>query len=226
MNRVPRRRAAALLLLLTLLSAGCSPLLLSSATPAADANAEATSGEEAAVPENSAIATVVTRSLRVRTEPLESAEVVAGLNEGEQYPVLGISSDGLWVELAIDGAPGGRGWVTASFVSVEGPITDIAITQAPTTTVALSPTGVITGATVNATPAPGFALVRTQGARLRVRSQPTTESEIVGYVYNGESYRVIETSADGLWVRIAGASSTPTDNPNGGWVSAEFVIIG
>jgi uncharacterized protein YgiM (DUF1202 family) len=226
MNQVPHRWAAALLLLLTLLSAGCSPLLLSTAAQATNAPEAAETSSEEAVPDNSAIATVVTRSLRVRSEPSENAQVIAGLNEGEQYPVLGISSDGLWVELAIDSAPGGRGWVTASFVSVEGPITDIAITEAPTTTVALSPTEVISGATASATPAPGFALVRTDGTRLRVRSQPSTDSEIVGYVYNGESYRVLETSADGLWVRIAGATSTPSDNPNGGWVSAEFVIIG
>jgi uncharacterized protein YgiM (DUF1202 family) len=59
-----------------------------------------------------------------------------------------------------------------------------------------------------------------------VRSQPATDAEIVGYVYNGESYQVLETSADGLWVKIAGDSAANTDNPNGGWVAAEFLVVG
>jgi uncharacterized protein YgiM (DUF1202 family) len=233
MKRMLSRRAPLLLLLLLAVSA-CTPLLPTGAvapartptpTPAAVADDLALT--------NSATATVTTRSLRVRNEPLEAADVIAGIKENEQYPVLGISSDGLWVQLAIDGAPGGNGWVSSSFVSVQGPITDVATTEIPTGSTALTATGVITGTAattatlaINATPAPGFALVRTDGTRLRVRSEASIDSEIVGYVYPGESYPALEVSSDGLWVRIGPASDTVSDNPTGGWVAAEFVVIG
>ncbi len=214
---------------LLLLSTACTPIIVPSA--ASPVTTPAATSEPAAEAENVAMATVTTRSLRVRSEPLETAEVVAGLNEGEQYPVLGISSDGLWVQLAIDSAAGGSGWVAASFVSIEGPITDATTTAVAASTSPLSPTtSVTTSATVTTTtvvaPAPGFAAIVTDGTRLRVRGEPTTEAEIVGYVYNGETYPVIETSVDGAWVLIGPSSDSVTDNPDGGWVAAEFVVIG
>ena len=75
------------------------------------------------------------------------------------------------------------------------------------------------------TPQPGFALVRTDGIRLRVRSEPTTDAPIVGYAYDGETYQVVATSGDGLWVQIPPATGDNTDNPDGGWVAAEFLLI-
>ncbi|MEZ4580244.1 MAG: hypothetical protein R3A10_01090 [Caldilineaceae bacterium] len=41
-----------------------------------------------------AMATVATRSLRVRSSLNPDAEVVAGVREGETYPVVDLSSDG------------------------------------------------------------------------------------------------------------------------------------
>ena len=40
----------------------------------------------------------------------------------------------------------------------------------------------------------------------------------------GEIVPVEEVSADGLWVKLGGVADT--ENPNGGWVSAEFVVVG
>ncbi|HMN28155.1 MAG TPA: SH3 domain-containing protein [Caldilineaceae bacterium] len=221
-------------MLLFLALGACAPLVAPNTTIPAmtpTPTSEAASNDTAL--ENSATATVTTRSLRVRNEPLESAEVIAGIKENEQYRVLAISSDGLWVQLAIDGAPGGNGWVSASFVSITGPITDAATVEVPAGSLAITATGALsttatTTATLaaSATPAPGYALVRTDGTRLRVRSSPNVDSEIVGYVYDGESYPVVEISGDGQWVRIGGATDTVSDNPNGGWVAAEFVVVG
>ena len=100
--------------------------------------------------------------------------------------------------------------------------TDITTTATVTATTDVTATGTTTATA----PAPGYAMVSTDGIRLRVRSEPNVDAEIVGYVYDGESYRVLDSSADGLWVLLAGAEQTPTDNPNGGWVSAEFLLIG
>ncbi|MEZ4580243.1 MAG: SH3 domain-containing protein [Caldilineaceae bacterium] len=71
---------------------------------------------------------------------------------------------------------------------------------------------------------PGFAVVVTDGTRLR-GAEPTTDSDIVGYVYAGEVYEVLGTSDDGV-VQIAGSTEAVSDNPDGGWVAAEFLVVG
>lgn len=170
-----------------------------------------------------AMATVTTRSLRVRQTADDTSEVVAGIAAGESYRVLSLSEDGLWVELAIDSAPNGNGWVSTSFVTVEGDVTGLspqtataAVTQTVTSTTAV---------TLVATPPPGFALVNTGDTRLRVRGGPSTNDPIVGYAYNGETYEVLETNEAGTWVRIPAATGSNTDNAQGGWVAAEFLLI-
>jgi hypothetical protein len=71
-----------------------------------------------------------------------------------------------------------------------------------------------------------MAVVTTSGARLRVRSEPNADAQIVGYAYNGETYQVLALSPDGLWVQIAGSTEGMGENPNGGWVAAEFLVVG
>jgi len=235
-----------------------------------------------------ATATVTARSLRVRAEPSENAEVVAGIREGEQYEVIGRSSDGLWLELAIPQATQGSGWVSANFVTVAGSITDAEVSSAPVATEAPAEeaatpvateapaeelvateapteeaatpvateapaeepvateapaeeaaTPVATEAPVEepvateapteeaatvTPPAAGFALVTAEGARLRVRAEANTDAAIVGWVQPGETVPVVEVSADGLWVKIG--PMPDTQNPDGGWVSAEFLVLG
>ena len=302
-----------LLLMVTLL-AGCQPVtaegMMSALAGQPVEDASAMVGEQA-------MATVTARSLRVRAEPSDSAEVVTGIREGEQFPVIGRSSDGLWIQLDIPRAPGGNGWVSANFVTVQGPITDATVSSAPpaaTEAVAEEATPAPTEEATEAapteapaeeatpapteeaaeaapteapaeeatpapaeeaaeaapteapaeeaaeavpteapaeeatpapaeeaaeaapteapaeeaapavTPEPGFALVTAEGARLRVRAEPSTDAEIVGWVQPGEIVPVEEVSADGLWVKVGGVADT--ENPNGGWVSAEFVVVG
>jgi uncharacterized protein YgiM (DUF1202 family) len=73
-------------------------------------------------------------------------------------------------------------------------------------------------------PAAGFATVIAE-PRLRVRSAPSTDGEIVGFGYPGETFQVLATSEDGLWTQIAGSAES-AENPNGGWVSTEFLLFG
>jgi uncharacterized protein YgiM (DUF1202 family) len=79
-----------------------------------------------------------------------------------------------------------------------------------------------------ATPAPaeesaGFITVASGELPLRVRSTPTTDADNrIGNVQDGETYRVLEISEDGLWVRIEVPGLGPD---NGGWVFAEFVVF-
>jgi hypothetical protein len=62
-------------------------------------------------------------------------------------------------------------------------------------------------------------------ARVRVRAEPNTDAAIVGHIYPGEVFPIVERSADGAWTRIAG-SATSQENPSGGWVASEFLLFG
>lgn len=217
-------------LVLVGLISGCT-LPLPSATPESAASSDTTAADTTAAPvEGGAMATVSTRSLRVRQEPNEASEVVAGIAAGETYRVVALSNDGQWIQLAIDNTPTGAGWVSANFVTVEGDITNLAVGATAATAITATETTTDSTAapavTLVPTPQPGYALVSTEGIRLRVRSEPTTDAPIVGYAYDGETYQVIATSGDGLWVQIPPATGDNTDNPDGGWVASEFLIIG
>lgn len=186
--------------------------------------------QSSAGPLDQAQATVTARSLRVRGEPSPAGEVVGGIKEGEVYDVIGLSSDGEWIQLAVPAIVGGSGWVSANFVEVQGSITEAAVTAVTAPPAVTSPP-----AAGGATPAaaseglnllaagPGTAIVTTEGVRLRVRAEPSADAEIVGYVYEGELYTVVGTSADGLWTQIGGRPGT--DNVNGGWVASEFLTL-
>lgn len=173
------------------------------------------------VVEGGVMATISTRSLRVRSAPDDNSDVVAGVAEGESYRVVALSEDGLWVELALNNAEVASGWVSTNFVTVEGELTSLNATPEATPAA-----GSNVGITLVPTPAGGFARVNTTGVRLRVRSGPDAASEIVGYVYEGEQYPVMERSSDGLWVRIPASNGENPDNSSGGWVAAEYLAFG
>lgn len=227
--RTPRA-ALAFILLVAWLVAACGGDAPPGATLAETVQEIAAQGVPSSNALAAARATVNVPSLRVRAAPDSQAEVISGIKEGEQYDVVGLSSDGQWVRLAIPKAPQGTGWVSSNFVNVEGTITDvpvIKVTPLPAAAAAqpITVTGVVTAATIAPSyppGAPGTVTVNTEGLRLRVRVAPDTAAEIAGYIYGGENYPVLETSADGLWVRIDGRSGT--DNPVGGWVSTEFLV--
>ena len=197
-----------------------------------DSGGDSVSAGSAAGAANPAQATVNARSLRVRGAPNPDAEVVGGIKEGEVYDVIGLSSDGEWVQLAIPAIASGEGWVSANYVSVKGAITEVAITEAAasaSTAAASTAAGLklptpTPSAGIAAGPGTGSdtATVQTEGVRLRVRSEPSATGEIVGYVYNGEVYPVLDTTADGQWTQIGGRVGT--DNVNGGWVASEFLV--
>ncbi len=200
---------------------------------------DAAPADDAMMDDGSAVATIATRSLRVRQDPGEDAEVIYGVNEGEEYRVLEISPDGGWVRLAIADAPDGSGWVAAGLVSVLGELEggeamddgaatseEAAATEEPAAEEPVAEATDIAEEEAIAPPAAGMVQIVTDGTRLRVRAEPSTEAEIAGYVYNGEEYEFVSQSDDGVWVQIGGATAEDTDNPDGGWVAAEFVIIG
>ena len=304
MNRYYQLFPLTLLVVMALTLSGCVPLINMAAMQTGDSTDDMSMAEDSEeaddsmaessdmemMDDDSAMATVTTRSLRVRQSPNEEAEVVYGVKEGETYKVLSVSEDGLWVQLAIDDAIDGKGWVSANYVSVNGALTGgegemaaesateateaiLEPTPVPaeesteTTEAVLEPTAVPAEESTETTegilepaagpaeesspdaageqamgedamaddamaeeeiiaPEAGYALVNTDGTRLRVRAEANTESEIAGYIYDGETYMVVEVSEDGTWVKIAGDTAEVTDNPDGGWVAAEFLVLG
>ncbi|MEM7533650.1 MAG: SH3 domain-containing protein [Chloroflexota bacterium] len=175
--------------------------------------------------EETAMATVMTRSLRVRRMPVENSTVIFGLNEGDVYGINGWSTDSLWIRLVIPESSEGEGWVRTRFLMVEGNITEIPIVELPAS-VTITDTDTSTE-TVRLTEAPvGYALIQTGSLRLRVRKEPDADSRIVGHAHANEIFRILDYSADGEWVRIAGAEGDGlTDNPNGGWISRRFTLL-
>ena len=166
---------------------------------------DAAPADDAMMDDGSAVATIATRSLRVRQDPGEDAEVIYGVSEGEEYRVLEISPDGGWVRLAIADAPDGGGWVAAGLVSVLGELEGgeamddgAAISEEPAATEEPAAEEPVAEATevaeeeAIAPPAAGMVQIVTDGTRLRVRAEPSTEAEIAGYVYNGEEYEFVE----------------------------------
>lgn len=62
---------------------------------------------------------------------------------------------------------------------------------------------------------------------LRVRSEPNTNSEVVGQVVPGEIYDVLEVNEDSLWYKIKVILETNEGESSEieGWVSGEFVVL-
>jgi hypothetical protein len=160
--------------------------------------AEATPPAEAAAPAKEAMAapmaTILVRSARVHLGPRLDAPVIAGGNKGETFTVIGRTSDDSWFELELPNLVR-NGWVVSDVVSVEGDL-----------------------ASVPANAPIALATVTTGGPRLRVRSAPSLDADILGYVFDGEVYNVIATSEDGEWVRIEIPGMDVET-----WVSAKYV---
>lgn len=307
------------------------------ATPETEATVEP-DATAAAREESAPTATIGVEVLRVREAPSTNADVIGVVYADQIYPVIGRSSDGLWMQLGeIPGIEGETGWVISELALVIGDFSTIPVVQVPDepavapsrnteegtgntpnlptptpqpteesaepteaivqpepiVTLDITPRAPASGATPigettdggtdgsdgtdgtdsadapPATPEPatepatetpaqepteepaaeapaapvvsngggaplpagvesppaGFALVVTDGIRLRVRDLPSTDSLIVGYAYPGETFRVLQQSDDGAWTQING-SPQAKENASGGWVATEFLYIG
>ncbi|MEX1020205.1 MAG: SH3 domain-containing protein [Litorilinea sp.] len=159
-----------------------------------------------------ATATINTRSLRVRAEPDEASEVVAGAREGEAYRVIAISTDGAWVQIEIDRAEDGVGWVVTNFISMEGDITETAtapiVEAAPVTTT--TPFGEVAAPT---------ATIDTRS--LAVRAEPIEDSDVIAGLALGDVFVVLGISPDGVWLQL----ELPEVGDGSGWVQANFVRL-
>lgn len=111
--------------------------------------------------------------------------------------------------------------VTETPITVTGPAEIALPTATPQLTLTLTETAALTPVVA---PGAGLAAINAD-VRLRVRAEPAADSPIVGFGYRAEVFPVIESSADGLWTHIGGSAES-RENPDGGWVATEFLVLG
>ncbi len=135
-------------------------------------------------PDTTAMATVITRALRVRGEPTVNSRLIGELANGEAYPVVARSSDGMWLELELPQFEAGSGWVSVDLVTMRGDITDLPIVKIPTpvpptlTPVAQLPTATPEAAVVTSTMDSNAVVTDTAEAAVEATAEPTAEPTV------------------------------------------------
>ncbi len=98
-----------------------SSALPATATPAPPAEA---------APITAVVATDDTR-LNVRSGPGADYDVVAKVNPGARFTALARSGDDAWVQLALPDTPEGSGWVSAEYIALSAPLTELPLSSVP-----------------------------------------------------------------------------------------------
>ena len=165
-------------------------------------NAEAAATDE----QTERTATIVTGSgrLRVRSGPGADYDIVAYLNDGDTVTVLSVEGD--WAKIRT--ADGQEGYTSAEYLIIEEAPAAEAATEAESEASAEA-------GTAAEQEAEGTAVISTESGRLRVRSGPGANYDIVAYLYNGDTVTVL--SIDGDWAKIR------TENGEEGYVSVSFL---
>lgn len=91
-------------------------------------------------------------------------------------------------------------------------------TPAPTEEAAEEPMPAVTPEPAEEAAVGATVTIVSGGSRVIVRSQPGAMGSIIGLVNDGETYTLLERSADGAWVKI-------DFGERGGWINADFVRI-
>ena len=166
---------------------------------------DAASAETAAPAEGERSATVSTSNgrLRVRSGPGADYDIVAYLNDGDTVTVLSVEGD--WAKIRT--ADGQEGYTSVEFLNIEE-------APAPETDTQAESENPDEGETA-AQEAEGTATISTTSGRLRVRSGPGANYDIVAYLYNGDTVTVL--SIDGEWAKVR------TEDGEEGYVSVSFL---
>jgi uncharacterized protein YgiM (DUF1202 family) len=180
-------------------------------TPAEQAEAAGAAEEAAAADtgaqaegERSAVVSTSNGRLRVRSGPGADYDIVAYLNDGDTVTVLSVEGD--WAKIRT--ADGQEGYTSAEYLIIEEAPAAEAATEAESEASAEA-------GTAAEQEAEGTAVISTESGRLRVRSGPGANYDIVAYLYNGDTVTVL--SIDGDWAKIR------TENGEEGYVSVSFL---
>ena len=154
--------------------------------------------------ERSAVVSTSNGRLRVRSGPGADYDIVAYLNDGDTVTVLSVEGD--WAKIRT--ADGQEGYTSAEYLIIEEAPAAEAATEAESEASAEA-------GTAAEQEAEGTAVISTESGRLRVRSGPGANYDIVAYLYNGDTVTVL--SIDGDWAKIR------TENGEEGYVSVSFL---
>lgn len=147
-------------------------------------------------PATGTTATVTAWRLNVRSAPnTVTGAIIAKIDRGNTYPVLGSNADGTWYQISVNGL---AGWVSGRYVSInQAGSTPPTPAPAPT-----SPTGYSVTARVN----------------LNIRSGPSIGNTRLTYLPVGQAAPVFGRTADNTWYQVQYNGVT-------GWLSAYYVDL-
>ncbi|MGQ9910126.1 MAG: SH3 domain-containing protein [Candidatus Flexifilum sp.] len=138
--------------------------------------------------------------LLARQQPFFAAPVVARLQRGQTYQVIGRDPDARWFLLQLSST---QAWVWGYYLFVNGNEFN-----AP----------VVSSFVTSGGAAAGTQVVAQTQAILRLRAAPTTASQQIGRIPWGDIVPVIGRTSDGIWYQVVFRGTT-------GWIASEFVRI-
>jgi uncharacterized protein YraI len=160
--------------------------------------------------------TIPAGGTNVRSGPGLDFDLLGRLAENLTLPVLGTTETGDWWQVEFAAGPDGAGWVADAVVKFSGQRDAVPVVTIFGADVAkVTPTS-----TPSPTPAPPVIAGQVEGLdAINVRSEPSTEGDILGGFYLGNTAAVLAISPDGKWWQIdfADAPGQPA------WVATEFV---
>ncbi len=165
------------------------------------------------------------KNLNVRLSPVSGA-VIAKLPDGTRLEVLGTENGWSRIRATMPDGSVVEGFVMDDYLSDVEP-TAAPATPTPAATATAQPGAATTPAPLPSgepTPAPAesAAKVNTSGSALRLRSDPSTSSDVLVRMPNGADVTILET-VDG-WTRIRFVAQNGKEYE--GWASSDFIKAG
>ncbi len=81
-------------------------------------------------PQAQPVTATSTGNLRIRQQPSTSSPQVGTLKEGESAEVVGRTAASDWLQIALPSNPAQRGWISAQFATLSGPMESIPVVGA------------------------------------------------------------------------------------------------
>lgn len=141
--------------------------------------------------------------LRLRAAPSTSGQVLANLDELTPLIASGRTADNGWLQITAEN--GSSGWVMAQYVQLYVDINSLPV--AGNTEVAAAAVA----------PVNGDGLVVAEGNGVRLRTQPSTNAQILGFLAEQSAVYIVGRTDDSSWLQVI----TPSDQI--GWVWAAYI---
>ena len=154
--------------------------------------------------------------LRLRERPSADGAIILYLDAGAQLFIGARSTDGIWFRAKTTN--GTEGFVMTQFVQLNTDV-GLALFDASTTQLTQSTTVSLPTQTPAVVTAATNAIVKPNVFGLRLREQPSNTGKVVLYLDSGVRLRVLEQSADGVWMSVIIPDGTR------GFVMSQFVDV-